>query len=170
MSNTLRTYLQCVRASLTAALNLENFASEVSERHNAPEIESGKSPEVLLTPILITRTPLEAVLIEPSINSTRVSLKIKQADEIETILTNRFTRFMMQRAENFVILRRRPIKGYDISFLITNRNTEEMLKNKLVDFVIQFMEDVDREISEMKLSLNARARIVAESYLGTFNV
>lgn len=27
------------------------------------------------------------------------------------------------------------------------------------------MEEVDREISEMKLSLNARARIVAESYL-----
>jgi actin related protein 2/3 complex, subunit 4 len=30
------------------------------------------------------------------------------------------------------------------------------------------MEEVDKEISEMKLSLNARARIVAESYLGTF--
>lgn len=29
------------------------------------------------------------------------------------------------------------------------------------------MEEVDKEISEMKLSLNARARIVAESYLGT---
>lgn len=29
----------------------------------------------------------------------------------------------------------------------------------------RFMEEVDREISEMKLSLNARARIVAESYL-----
>jgi len=28
------------------------------------------------------------------------------------------------------------------------------------------MEEVDKEISEMKLSLNARARIVAESYLG----
>lgn len=27
------------------------------------------------------------------------------------------------------------------------------------------MEEVDKEISEMKLSLNARARIVAESYL-----
>lgn len=55
-----------------------------------------------------------------------------------------------------------------------------MLKHKIVDFIIQsvhpihyssthasprFMEDVDREISEMKLSLNARARIVAESYL-----
>jgi actin related protein 2/3 complex subunit 4 len=42
-----------------------------------------------------------------------------------------------------------------------------MLKHKLVDFIIQFMEDVDKEISEMKLSLNARARIVAESYLAT---
>ena len=40
-----------------------------------------------------------------------------------------------------------------------------MLKHKLVDFIIQFMEEVDKEISEMKLSLNARARIVAESYL-----
>ena len=40
-----------------------------------------------------------------------------------------------------------------------------MLKHKVVDFIIQFMEDVDKEISEMKLSLNARARIVAESYL-----
>ncbi len=30
------------------------------------------------------------------------------------------------------------------------------------------MEDVDKEISEMKLSLNARARIVAESYLSQF--
>ena len=27
------------------------------------------------------------------------------------------------------------------------------------------MEEVDKEISEMKLSLNARARVVAESYL-----
>jgi hypothetical protein len=56
-------------------------------------------------------------------------------------------------------------QGYDISFLITNFHTEEMLKHKLVDFIIQFMEDVDKEISEMKLFLNARARFVAESFL-----
>ena len=72
-----------------------------------------------------------------------------------------------------------------------------MLKHKLVDFIIQcvarapsmtevrnaptltyyapspyghcrFMEDVDREISEMKLSLNARARICAETFLTQF--
>ena len=75
--------------------------------------------------------------------------------------------------------------------MITNTHTEEMLKHKLVDFIIQFMEEVDKEISEMKLfvrslpsasphpfrliqalnipadvfKLNARARFVAESFL-----
>lgn len=40
-----------------------------------------------------------------------------------------------------------------------------MYKHKLVDFIIQFMEDVDKEISEMKLSLNARARWAHERLL-----
>ncbi|KYK57030.1 Actin-related protein 2/3 complex subunit 4 [Drechmeria coniospora] len=158
-------YLQCVRSSLTAALTLSNFASQTAERHNVPEIEAQTSPEVLLTPLTIARNENERVLIEPSINSLRVSIKIKQADEIEHILVHKFTRFLTQRAESFFILRRKPIKGYDISFLITNFHTDEMLKHKLVDFIIQFMEDVDKEISEMKLFLNARARFVAESFL-----
>jgi actin related protein 2/3 complex subunit 4 len=169
------------------------------------------SPEVLLTPLTIVRSETERVLIEPSVNSLRLSIKIKQADDIERILCKQFTRFMTGRAESFVVLRRKPIEvrlsflprlpsgqlahagqkssfsslgpwaaalaetdvyhlfstnssrqGYDISFLITNAHAETMLKHKLVDFIIQFMEDVDKEISEMKLSLNARARITAE--------
>lgn len=40
-----------------------------------------------------------------------------------------------------------------------------MYKHKLVDYVIHFMEEIDKEISEMKLSVNARARIVAEEFL-----
>jgi len=40
-----------------------------------------------------------------------------------------------------------------------------MYKHKIVDFVIHFMEEIDREISEMKLSVNARARICAEEFL-----
>ena len=31
--------------------------------------------------------------------------------------------------------------------------------------LLQFMEDIDKEISEMKITLNARARIVAEEFL-----
>lgn len=40
-----------------------------------------------------------------------------------------------------------------------------MLRHKLVDFVIHFMEEIDKEISEMKLSVNSRARICAEEFL-----
>ncbi|KAG0326181.1 Arp complex subunit [Dissophora globulifera] len=168
-SNTLRPYLNAVRQTLTAAMCLENFSSQVAERHNKPEVEAGASREVLLNPVVISRNDKERVLIESSVNSLRVSIAIKQADEIERILAHKFTRFLTQRAENFVILRRKPIEGYDISFLITNAHTEQMYKHKLVDFIIQFMEEVDKEISEMKLSLNARARIVSESYLSQFN-
>ena len=98
----------------------------------------------------------------------RVSICIKQADEIEEILCKKFTAFLCQRAENFIILRRKPIAGYDISFLITNFHTEAMWKHKLVDFIIQFMEDVDKEISELKLSVNSRSRIVAHEFLSQF--
>ena len=82
------------------------------------------------------------------------------------------------------------LQGYDISFLITNFHTEQMYKHKLVDFVVQvghvhyfllvfhlyclfllqFMEDIDKEISEMKISLNARARIVAEEFLKNVSI
>ncbi|KTW29710.1 hypothetical protein T552_00917 [Pneumocystis carinii B80] len=169
MANSLRSYLQCVRSTLTAALCIQDFASQVVERHNKPEVEAGTSVETLLNPLLISRNENEQVLIESSINSIRISICIKYIDEIERILVNKFTRFLMGRAEAFIILRRKPIKGYGISFLITNKHTEAMLKHKIVDFIIQFMEEVDAEINEMKLFINGRARFVAENYLLQFD-
>ena len=59
-------------------------------------------------------------------------------------------------------------QGYDISFLITNVHTEQMFKHKLVDFIIHFMEEIDKEINEMKLAVNSRARISAEEFLKNF--
>jgi actin related protein 2/3 complex subunit 4 len=52
------------------------------------------------------------------------------------------------------------VQGYDISFLITNFHTEEMLKHKLIDFIIQFMEAVEKEISDMKLSVSGEATLI----------
>jgi len=45
-----------------------------------------------------------------------------------------------------------------------------MYKHKLVDFVIHFMEEIDKEISEMKLAVNARARVCAEEFLKRVSV
>ncbi len=135
------------------------------ERHNKPEIEDRGSKELLLQPVVITRSEREAVLVEPSINSVRVSVRIKQADELERLLAGKFSRFLMQRAEAFVILRRRPVEGYDLSFLLTHAHLEGMVKARLVDFVVAFLEDIDREISAMKIAINARARIIATAFM-----
>jgi len=40
-SHALKPYLDAVKESLNAALCLQNFASQIVERHNKPEIEVG---------------------------------------------------------------------------------------------------------------------------------
>ncbi|XP_024026797.1 actin-related protein 2/3 complex subunit 4 isoform X1 [Morus notabilis] len=183
MANTLRLYLTCIRNTLEAAMCLQNFPCQEVERHNKPEVELKTSPELLLNPVVICRNEAEKCLIETSINSLRISLKVKQADELENILTKKFLRFLSMRAEAFQVLRRKPVQclrlsnvplacektlGYDISFLITNYHCEEMQKHKLIDFIVQFMEDIDKEISELKMSVNTRGRLVATEFLKQF--
>nr|TKV90192.1 hypothetical protein SEVIR_9G012400v2 [Setaria viridis] len=143
MANTLRLYLTCIRNTLEAAMCLQNFPCQEVERHNKPEVELKTSPELLLNPV-------------------------KQADELENILAKKFLRFLSMRAEAFQVLRRKPVQGYDISFLITNYHCEDMHKHKLIDFIVQFMEDIDKEISELKLSVNTRGRLVATEFLKQF--
>ena len=131
-----------------------------------------------MKPILICRTDRERCLIEPSINSLRVSIKIKQADEMERVLCRNFSRFLMQRAESFTILRRKPLEvsspslvlleGYDISFLITYSILENYDREKMISFIIDFMEGIDSEISAMKIGVNARARSVAAQFMRRF--
>lgn len=169
MSQSLKPYLTAVRRTLEASICLVNFNSQVVERHNKPEIEVKNSKELLLNPVIISRNEKERVLIETSINSVRISVAIKQSDDIERILAHKFTRFMMMRADNFIILRRVPTDPkYDISFLVTNFHVESMYRYKLIDFIIHFLEEIDREINEMKLAINARARITAEEFLKKF--
>ena len=121
----------------------------------------------MLPPILISRTEHEYCLIEASINSLRFSVKVKQGDLLEEILTKKFMRFITQRAEHFWIIRRVAIVGYDISLLITNFHTEDLLQEKIVDFIVTFLEEVDKEINIMKLSVNTRGRAVATEFLGS---
>ncbi len=104
-SQALQPYLKAVRLTLDAALCLRNFASQVVERHNKPEVEAryvcslphaalcssstdfhitcdpnnSMNKELLLNPMVVARNEGERVLIEGSINSVRMSIKIKQA-------------------------------------------------------------------------------------------
>eukprot|EP01084_Bolivina_argentea_P218920 371406_1 len=161
-------YLKALRDTLTAVLCLQNFASQRIERHNKPEVEVRFDKELLLNPIVLARNEDEKILIEGSINSVRISIKIKQSDRMDSMLADRFSRFLMQRAEDFEILRRKALTGYDISMLITNFHVEEMWKHKLVDFIIEFLTDIDAEISSMKLNVNSRSRVIAKEWLKAF--
>uniref|UniRef100_A0AC35TS66 V-type proton ATPase subunit E n=1 Tax=Rhabditophanes sp. KR3021 TaxID=114890 RepID=A0AC35TS66_9BILA len=96
MANTLQPYLECVRRTLDASLCLQQFGSQVVERHNKPEIEVRTSKELIMNPVIIARNNKERVLIEPSINSVRISIGIKQADNIEQILCKKFMKVLSQ--------------------------------------------------------------------------
>ena len=168
MATTHTSYYERVRRELNLALCVQNFPCQNVERHNKPEVEFQDSPELVLPPVEVTRNDNERVLIERSVNSARVSVKVKQADELEEILCRQFMRFLTQRAEAFKVLRRVPVPGYDVSFLVTHEHVEDMRKPKLVDFIVRLLEDVDREMSEQKLSVSSRGRVVAADFLKSF--
>lgn len=66
--------------------------------------------EVVFPSFEVARNEQEYVQIEPAINSVRVSIKIKQADGTEKLLAHKFARFIMMRAEQFYVLRRKPVE------------------------------------------------------------
>ena len=165
MSDAYRPYMKCVQSTLEAALCLQTFPCQQVERQNKPEVEFKNDPELLLKPILICRSEHERCYIEVSVNSVRVSFKIKQTDQLDALLVKKYMAFLMQRAEAIGVLRRIPLEGYDISFLITDSHCQEYNKQKLIDFIGRFMEDINAEIHELKLLVNTRGRAVAADYL-----
>ena len=66
-------YLECLRSTLSAAICLQNFPSQIIERHNKPEAECKTSSELLLNPVVVSRNEHQQVKIESSINSVRIS-------------------------------------------------------------------------------------------------
>jgi actin related protein 2/3 complex subunit 4 len=165
MAKSLESYLNEIKEKLDSSLNIRNFPCQHEERHNKPEVETRRSKELILPPILIARSKNEETLIEPSINSTRISIKVKKLDDVDKLLTGMFMRFLMLRAEQFLIMRRKAVEGYDISFLIIHSHMEQLFRERLVDFIITFLKEIEKEINEMKLSVNTRARIAANYFI-----
>jgi actin related protein 2/3 complex subunit 4 len=161
MSAAQQAYFDCIKRTLHAAICLTSVPSPAVERHNKPEVEVQSTPELLGNPILICRDEQERTLIEPSINSVRVSLSFKMSDANTRMIGEKYIGFLEKRAGAFHILRRKPVEGYDVSFLITNDEAETMHKHKVVDFIIQFVSDVEKDIAEMKSAINGRAHRAA---------
>ena len=66
----------------------------------------------------------------------------------------------MNRANQLELLRKVPKEGYDLSFLITNYHLEKYKKEEILDFVIDFINDLIKEVTEMKMTVNSQSRYV----------
>lgn len=165
MTQTMQNYLRDIRLHLEPVLNLRYFPSQVVERQVHPEVEFQDNPTLLMEPIMICKSESEACLIESSINSVRISIKIKKGMEIEHLLTRMLERFMALRADRFEIFRKKPAhEGYDFSFLISASHLLTYKKEELINFVLEFVAGIDKEINELKLDVINSARFAANFF------
>ena len=161
MANSLASYLSAVKETLNSVLNLRNFPSESVEKHNKPYVETNDSADLKLNNITITRTEFDRCLIESSINSVRVSFAINQSLEIEKCIVHMYQKFLGLRAEKLELFRKKELQGYDFTFLITNEHLEKMHKEYIINFILLFMQDIEKEISDMKIELISQLRVSA---------
>jgi actin related protein 2/3 complex subunit 4 len=75
---------------------------------------------------------------------------------------------MTKRAEDFHVVRRVPLENFSFSFLITKKHVDCFSKRKKIDWILDFMVEVDSEISSLKIFQNARGRAIAIEYMKLF--
>ena len=164
MLESYKPYLTIIRDSLEQALCLKNFPSQLYEKINRPQVEVRESLELINKPIIISRNESEKVEIETSINSVRVNVAVKKYQEIDKLIVDIYSKYLMNRANQLNVLRKVAKPGYDISFLITNFTLENYKKEDIIDFIVEFIQDFTKEVTEMKMTVNSHSRF-ATTYL-----
>ena len=65
-------------------------------------------------------------------------------------------------------MRRKPADPkYDFCFLITEEHLQKYKKEELINFVLEFMQGIDKEIQDMKLAIITSTRQAATYYSNT---
>lgn len=165
MVESYKPYLALIRDTLMYTLCLRNFPSQKYEKINRPQVEVEENSELVNKPIVITRSEDEKVLIESSINSVRVSVVIKKHADIEKLIVGIYTKFLMNRANRLNLFRKVPREGYDISFLITNFHLEFYKKEEIIDYIVEFVQDFVKEVTDMKLTVNSQSRFSSTHFM-----
>ena len=164
MVESYKPYLTIIRDTLEQALCLRNFPSQLYEKINRPQVEVKESAELTSKPIIISRNESEKVEIETSINSVRVNVAVKKYQEIDKLVVGIYSNYLMNRANQLNVLRKVAKDGFDISFLITNFTLENYKKEDIIDFIIEFIQDFTKEVTDMKMTVNSQSRF-ATTYL-----
>ena len=165
MVDSYKPYLTIIRDSLEQALCLKNFPSQLYEKINRPQVEVRESLELINKPIIISRNESEKVEIETSINSVRVNVAVKKYQEIDKLIVDIYSKYLMNRANQLNVLRKVAKPGYDISFLITNFTLENYKKEDIIDFIVEFIQDFTKEVTEMKMTVNSQSPLVKNKFI-----
>ena len=178
MSSSLILYTDRVRAELEQSFSsmdvdaVPSSAAKPSSYPIRPHVELRSGPvtsKIILHPRTSTK---EYCLVESSSNSVRVSFLFRQqqddADQIEQTILSKYIKFFQQRAEDYEILRRKPVEGFSISFLVLNAHVTKYSKEAILQVILDFVSRLDRECSHVKISINARARLVATEFMKAF--
>ena len=164
MVESYKPYLTIIRDTLEQALCLRNFPSQLYEKINRPQVEVKENAELTSKPVIISRNESEKVEIETSINSVRVNVAVKKYQEIDKLVVGIYSKYLMNRANQLNVLRKVAKEGFDISFLITNFTLENYKKEDIIDFIIEFIQDFTKEVTDMKMTVNSQSRF-ATTYL-----
>ena len=164
MVDSYKPYLSIIKDTLEQALCLKNFPSQLYEKINRPQVEVKESQELISKPVIISRNEDEKVEIETSINSVRINVAVKKYQEIDKLIVGIYSKYLMNRANQLNILRKVAKPGYDVSFLITNFTLENYKKEDIIDFIIEFIQDFVKEVTDMKMTVNSQSRY-ATTYL-----
>jgi actin related protein 2/3 complex subunit 4 len=165
MAEVFKPYLCIIRDTLDFALDIRNFPSQIYEKINRPQIEVRENDELIMKPITICRNEEEKLEIEPSINSVRINFVMKKHAYLEELLINIYSKFLMNRADRLNILKKKPKEGFDMTFLITNFHLENYKKEEIIDLIVEFIQDLEKEINEMKLMVNTQFRFSSTHFM-----
>lgn len=154
-------YSDDIADALYRGLCIRDFPCQEAERHNKPEVEFGTSEELVLPPVLVSRSSGERCLVESSINSCRVSFCFRDGDALDNALALEYFRFLGMKAETLPVLRKKPVIGYHISFLVTADMLRQLSTGRIVAFLVDFAEETPSFLRTVKCAVNSHTRKLA---------
>eukprot|EP00892_Ulva_mutabilis_P009910 jgi/Ulvmu1/7291/UM035_0079.1 len=158
-------YIDAIASTLYSLLCLRDFPCQDVERRSKPEIEFGSSKELLLDPKIVRLKGFrEECLMEPSINSTRISFLFNRGDNLEMSIAQTFHKFLGMKADHLDLLRRTPVHSYDVSFLVTSELLQLHGPMSIVLSILKFAVEVPEFLVELKASVVRRQQENVRAY------
>eukprot|EP00764_Aduncisulcus_paluster_P003191 gnl/Carplike_NY0171/14859_a22068_110.p1 GENE.gnl/Carplike_NY0171/14859_a22068_110~~gnl/Carplike_NY0171/14859_a22068_110.p1 ORF type:complete len:171 (+),score=33.68 gnl/Carplike_NY0171/14859_a22068_110:48-560(+) len=159
-------FIESVKKGIETSLDIEPLSLRHSYSFAYPEVEIKEDSSRLLAPLEIKYQDIYEVLIERAVDSVRISIKVRMRDEdIEKSILDNFSKEMHGLWSELPIIRKKPVKGYFLSFLILHHHIEEFSKNRIVFFISTILQDLSREISALKIATHSQIRRVADALL-----